>query len=71
MESDYQIEEAVAGYNAVGSGDDIALGALFATRNGGMGPVERLELALQAASYHNSDTRPPFVFVSTGGLHHM
>ncbi|MBA2678449.1 MAG: hypothetical protein H0U76_08665 [Ktedonobacteraceae bacterium] len=70
VESDYQIEEAMAGYNAVGSGDDIALGALFATRNVGMGPAERLELALQAASYHNSDTRPPFVFVSTRGLHH-
>jgi len=59
VHSDYQIEETVVGYNA--------LGALYATQHADLSPRERLELALQAADYHNCDTRPPFIFVTTGG----
>jgi hypothetical protein len=57
---DYQICEALIGYHAIGTGDDLALGALFATQ-GNRDPQNRLMLALQAAAYHNSDVREPFV----------
>lgn len=61
IDFDYQVAEALIGYDAVGTGDDIALGALFATKDRGMPPEERLDLALRAAEYHNSDVRAPFV----------
>jgi ATP-dependent protease HslVU (ClpYQ) peptidase subunit len=66
VERDYQVEEAKIGYHAVGNGGKIALGALYATQSIEMPPRQRLEIALQAAAYHSSDTRPPFLFVTTG-----
>lgn len=50
------------GYDAVGNGGRFALGAFYATQS--------LEMALQAAAYHSSDTRPPFLFVTTEGADH-
>lgn len=58
--SDYHVSEAQCGYHAIGSGDDLALGALFATRDLD-DPEARLKLALHAAAYHNSDVREPFI----------
>jgi ATP-dependent protease HslVU (ClpYQ) peptidase subunit len=66
VDDDYQVEETIVGYNAVGSGGDLALGSLSTTQSMEMSPRKRLEIALQAAAYHNSDTRPPFLFVTTG-----
>jgi ATP-dependent protease HslVU (ClpYQ) peptidase subunit len=63
VDSDYQVQEAIIGYSAVGNGGMIALGALHATHSIEMSPHQRIETALQAAAYHSSDTRPPFLFV--------
>lgn len=59
--SDYQVEEAISGYNAVGSGDDLALGVLHATSLFDLPPEQRLRLALEAAASHNASVRPPFI----------
>ncbi len=67
VDDDYQVEETIVGYNAVGNGGDLALGALYTTQSIKLSPRKRLEIALEAAAYHNSDTRPPFLFVTTGG----
>lgn len=60
--SDYQVGEAVDGYAAVGCGDEIALGALYASA--GMAPRERVELALRAAERHSAGVRGPYSFAS-------
>lgn len=62
--SDYQVGEAVDGYDAVGCGDQLALGALYATDGVGMSPQERLETALEAAERFSAGVRAPFAFVS-------
>ncbi len=60
IDHDYQVRETVIGYDAVGSGDDLALGVLFATQQRDLSPEERIRLALEAATYHNAYVRPPF-----------
>jgi hypothetical protein len=67
VDSDYQVKETLIGYDAVGNGGRFALGAFYATQSLEMAPQKRLEMALQAAAYHSSDTRPPFLFVTTEG----
>ncbi len=57
--SDYQVGEALDGYDAIGCGSDIALGVLYATPT--MKPKKRLELALQAAEHHSAGVRLPFI----------
>ncbi len=59
VEGDYQVGEAAFGYDAVGCGDDIALGVFYATPT--MQPKKRVELALQAAEQHSGGVRGPFV----------
>jgi ATP-dependent protease HslVU (ClpYQ) peptidase subunit len=56
--SDYQVGEPLDGYDAVGCGDDIALGSLYATPD--MQSVKRIEMALKAAERHNAGVRAPF-----------
>lgn len=65
VHDDYQVGEAVDGYAAVGCGEEPALGALFATAHMGMGPDERLELALEAAERFSAGVRAPFAYTST------
>jgi ATP-dependent protease HslVU (ClpYQ) peptidase subunit len=57
--SDYQVQEALDGYDAIGCGSDIALGVLYATPT--MKSKKRLELALQAAEHHSAGVRAPFI----------
>ncbi len=62
INSDFQVGEAVDGYNAVGSGERAALGALFATQ--GQDPVRRVAIALRAAEHVSASVRGPFTIVS-------
>jgi hypothetical protein len=57
--NDYQVGEAAAPYAAVGSGADVALGAMYASA--GMRPAARLKTALTAAERHNAGVRGPYV----------
>jgi hypothetical protein len=59
---DYQVGESRDDYDAVGCGENIALGALHATRGGDLTPRERLTLALRAAAHHSAGVRPPFLY---------
>lgn len=58
IDSDYQVGEARDGFDAVGCGDDIARGALFASAH--LAGQERIELALRAAERHSAGVRGPF-----------
>lgn len=59
IHSDYQVGRALEGFDAVGCGEDIALGALFASPS--LAGRDRVELALQAAERHSAGVRGPFV----------
>lgn len=60
--NDFQVGDFIDGYAAVGCGDEIALGVLYATHND---PVEyRIKTALEAATYHCNGVRPPFTILS-------
>lgn len=59
--SDYQVAENVCGYDAVGCGEEPAMGALFASE--GRPAQERALLALKAAEKFNAGVRGPFRFV--------
>lgn len=58
---DYQVGQAADGYAAVGCGDQIALGALYATAGLGMPPRKRVRLALAAAERFSAGVRAPFI----------
>ena len=58
---DYQVARAADGFAAVGCGDLIALGALYATADLGMGPRRRVRTALAAAERFSAGVRGPFV----------
>ncbi|MBN2196600.1 MAG: hypothetical protein JW751_27555 [Polyangiaceae bacterium] len=65
VESDYQVGVERAGFHAVGSGDQVALGALFASRNA-KDPRSRVRMALAAAERFTSDVRRPWRVVGGG-----
>ena len=59
VNSDYQVGIPEDGFAAVGSGQDIALGALFATQ-GQATPRDRVLTALRSAERFNAGVRGPF-----------
>jgi ATP-dependent protease HslVU (ClpYQ) peptidase subunit len=58
---DYQVAKAADGFAAVGCGDQIALGALFATAETELSPRRRVLRALTAAERFSAGVRGPFV----------
>jgi ATP-dependent protease HslVU (ClpYQ) peptidase subunit len=64
VQGDFQVAEMADGYAAVGSGYQLALGVLYATRTSRMRPERRLEVALEAAERFNAGVRGPFAYVS-------
>ncbi len=69
IHADYQVAESANLYEAIGSGANIALGALFtlttAKNFAETSTQEVLQYALNASSRHNSGVAPPYTFVST------
>lgn len=63
MGSDYSALESQESYAAIGSGSDLALGALYATE--GQPVKRRLRTALEAAERFSAGVRGPFAYVST------
>ncbi len=61
--TDYQHLESLDGYDAIGSGAEVALGVLFAIRDLDMLPRQRLELALKAAEHHIASVQAPFTIL--------
>lgn len=64
--SDFQVGEAADGYAAIGCGDELALGSLFATEPRGwvdpLPPKSRVRLALEAAERYSAGVRGPFTY---------
>lgn len=63
VDSDYQVGRAVAPYDAIGCGDNVALGALYMAVGEGP-PRDAALVALKAAEAHNAGVRDPFHVVS-------
>ncbi len=61
IDTDYQVREVVTGYDSIGAGSDLALGALYATI--GLASKKRVTLAMEAASVHNTACRPPWTII--------
>ena len=59
IESDYQIGIPTQMYDACGCGQDIALGAMYASST--LKPIERITQALEAAEQFNAGVRHPFI----------
>ena len=55
---DYQVGESMDGFSAVGCGDQVAHGALFASR--GRPAMDRVVTALAAAERFSAGVRRPF-----------
>ena len=66
VDSDLQIARTRDGYQAIGCGDDLALGSLHATLLDAswMNPGYRLRKALDAAAHHSAGVCKPFKVVS-------
>jgi hypothetical protein len=58
IDIDYQVGETVAGYDSVGCGAEVALGALYASDK--FPSEERVTMALSASAQHNAGVRGPF-----------
>lgn len=65
MESNLQVNRVYDGFAAIGCGDELATGALYATQGLVESPKKRLRLALEAAERYNLNVRRPFTFVTT------
>lgn len=59
IDVDFQVGIPVNQFDAVGSGEDLALGAMFATKKIKK-PEDRIKMALEAASAFNAGVAPPF-----------
>lgn len=58
LDGSYAVVRVADEYAAVGSGEEVALGALYATQ--GKAPRARIETALKAAVWHTPYVRGPF-----------
>jgi ATP-dependent protease HslVU (ClpYQ) peptidase subunit len=63
IEANFQVITTAYRFNAVGSGQDIAIGSLHATENVDS-PHKRILMALEASAINNAGVRPPFNIVS-------
>jgi hypothetical protein len=62
ISNDYQVGESLFPFDAVGSGAEIALGALHAIKDHDLGPAEKLTAALEASEALCGSVRRPFIF---------
>lgn len=65
VHGDYQVAQPEIGFDAVGSGEDMAIGALHASKNI-KNAEKRIFMALEASSINNAAVRPPFTIMKLG-----
>lgn len=63
IDEDFQVVEVADPYAAVGCGEQIALGAMFATDKRKK-PTDRIQIALEAAERFSAGVRGPFTILS-------
>ena len=61
---DYQVARVSQSYHACGCGDDLILGSLHATDQYEIDPIERINIALDAASTFSAGVRGPYSILS-------
>ena len=59
--ADYAVVPVAESYSSIGCGSDVAVGSLHSTAGMGLTGSERITKALEAAAFHCTDIRPPFV----------
>ncbi len=64
IQSDYQVSMAEDDFYAAGCGEDLALGALYATKED-PDPEKRVRTALEAAERFSAGVRGPFILVKS------
>lgn len=58
---DYQLNEVLGDYTAIGSGAQVAMGAMYAMQySRKMQPISKLERALKASAFFNTAVGPPY-----------
>ena len=67
IQSDHQVGESVADYDAIGCGQDFCLGSLYATEKSNLNPFDRVKLALDSATNFSGGVRPPYVILAQPG----
>lgn len=65
MQGDYSVWRVTRGFQSIGSGEQIALGALEALKDRKMSPEKKILAALAAAAEHVPSVGPPFHVVTT------
>lgn len=65
IDGDFQVGESLNGFNAVGCGEDFALGALHANLKENMSPKNRVLKALEAAAFFSGGVCKPFIIKET------
>jgi hypothetical protein len=60
IDEDFQVGENLPEFSSCGCGEDLALGALYATRDLKLAPKKRLTIALSAAQEFSAGVRAPF-----------
>lgn len=60
IQRDYQVAESADAFNAVGCGQDLALGSLHTSQGWTLKPRDRVEIALEAAAAFSAGVHPPF-----------
>lgn len=64
--SDFQVGETIKNFDSVGSGREVAIGALHVLEHiSDMSPEEKITKSLEAAEHHLSTVAGPFTIVST------
>lgn len=63
IEGDYQVGKSMDNFDSVGSGESIALGSLYSTKDLQITATDRLMLALESAERFNAGVRRPFVII--------
>lgn len=66
IQDDFQVCETLDGYDTVGSGCDVAIGALYASYQT-QSPHARVWEALKAAERYNAGVHAPFTILTYGG----
>jgi len=57
---DFQLNEVMGNFTAIGSGAAYAMGAIYVMNKYNLEPIKQLELALQATTHFHTAVGPPF-----------
>lgn len=65
ISQDFQVGESLRGYDAIGCGENYALGAIFTIKNHNIDARDKVLKALECASYFSGGVCEPFITYNT------